>query len=742
MFAAHTVILIILLYVMCLFGLAIWVERRTRFRSSSLMPGWVYALSLAVFFTSWTFYGSVGFAVQSGMLFLGIYVGALLSVIFWWVTLRRMVAVKEVFRITSIADFISTRYRRSQRIAALVTLLALTGIAPYISLQLTAVVSSFRIITGSHEGDAWDMTGMLVMVMMLIFTIMFGIRRLDPTERHSGMIAVLVAECVVKLVALGVVGVFIIGAVFGDLNELVFALSHTEQLSYLTEFKQPSHSVLMWTTLVILGFAAVQFLPRQFHVSVVESSDQRHIKTAMWMFPLYLILINLFVIPIAAAGLQLGLPMGSADFFVLKVPQYLGSDLMTLLAFIGGFAAATGMIIISTMTLATMTSNHLVLPVCEKVRFLEPLQGYLLQIRWVIASLIMVASYVLAMVLSNSYILAAMGLISFVAVLQVAPAILIGMFWRHGNSMGAMLGLFAGYLLWGWTLIIPSMIAEGWLPSSIMTHGPLGISWLRPEAFFGVEFLPPLIHSVFWSMLFNILFYLLGSWFYHPQKHERALTREFMAAMLSRGKITGKARPTGLDAYIALEPKLTEANDLLVRYLGADKTDAAIVRITDDLQVSGKPYLTIIELMEFHRMLEHVLAGSIGSASAHSAMEERINYNEREAADLKALYSHIVNELQGQMRVDQSSSDEANGGYMFLDQMQSQLDELETTISDQKKRIAELEIRLEARYEEIFKHRMEAQKLKVENDSLRRRLVDVNDTPDMAAPPDNGQGSR
>ncbi|WP_052063677.1 sodium:solute symporter family protein [Nitrincola sp. A-D6] len=739
MFAAHTVILIILLYVMCLFGLAVWVERRTRFRSSSLMPGWVYALSLAVFFTSWTFYGSVGFAVQSGMLFLGIYVGALLSVIFWWVTLRRMVAVKEVFRITSIADFISTRYRRSQRIAALVTILALTGVAPYISLQLTAVVSSFSIITGSNESDAWDMTGLLVMLMMLAFTIMFGIRRLDPTERHSGMIAVLVAECLVKLVALGVVGVFIIGAVFGDLNELAFALSQ-DDLSYLTEFQQPSHSVLMWTTLVVLGFAAVQFLPRQFHVSVVESSDQRHIKTAMWMFPLYLILINLFVIPIAAAGLKLGLPIGSADFFVLKVPRYLGNDLMTLLAFIGGFAAATGMIIISTMTLATMTSNHLVLPVCGKVRFLEPLQGYLLQIRWVIAALIMVASYVLAMVLSNSYILAAMGLISFVAVLQLAPALLIGMFWRQGNSMGAMLGLFAGYILWGWTLIIPSMIAEGWLPPTIMTHGPWGISWLRPEAFLGIEFLPPLIHSVFWSMLFNILFYLLGSWFYHPQKQERALTREFMAAMLSRGKVSGKARPTGLDAYIALEPKLTEAHDLLVRYLGADKTDESINRITDDLQVSGKPYLTIIELMEFHRMLEHILAGSIGSASAHSAMEERINYNEREAADLKALYSHIVNELQGQMRVDQPSEN-AEGGYMFLDQMQSQLDELETTISDQKKRISELELRLEARYEEIFKHRMEAQKLKVENDSLRRRLVDVSDTVDVSLPPDTDKGS-
>ena len=722
MFAAHSVILIILLYVVLLFGLALLVERRTRYRSSRVMPSWVYALSLAVFFTSWTFYGSVGFAVNSGMLFLAIYIGALMSVIFWWVTLRRMVAVKEVFRITSIADFISTRYRRSQRIAALVTLLALSGIAPYISLQLTAVVSSFSIITGSHESEAWDLTGLLVMVMMLVFTIIFGIRRLDPTERHSGMVAVLVAECLIKLITLLVVGFFIVRTVFGDIEGLLETLNH-EEMRYLTEFSQPSHSGLMWTTLIVLGFAAVQYLPRQFHVSVVESSDQRHIKTAMWMFPLYLVLINLFVIPIAAAGLKLGLPLGSADYFVLKVPQALGHDMMSLVAFIGGFAAATGMIIISTMTLATMTSNHLVLPVCEKISYLQPLQGYLLQVRWVIAALILTSSYVLAMVLSNSYILAAMGLISFVAILQLAPPVLLGMFWRHGNSMGAMTGLFAGYMLWGWTLIIPSMIAEGWLPASIMTEGPFGVSWLRPEAFLGVDFLPPLVHSVFWSMLFNIAFYLLGSWFYHPQKHERSLTREFMAAMLSRGKIAGKARPTGLDAYIALEPKLVEANDLLIRYLGADKADEAILRITDDLQVSGKPYLTIIELMEFHRMLEHVLAGSIGSASAHAAIEERINYAEREEADLKALYSHIVNELQGQVRQEQAP-DSNVGGYQFLDEMQTQIDDLEATISRQKKQIAELEARLEARYEEIFTHRMEAQKLRVENESLRRRLVD------------------
>ncbi|KAA0875043.1 solute carrier 5/6 family protein [Nitrincola tapanii] len=726
MFSAQTVILVVSIYMALLFALALWVEHRTRHRSSSVMPGWVYALSMAVFFTSWTFYGSVGFAVHSGPLFLAIYVGALISVLFWPVTLRRMVAVKEAFRITSIADFISTRYRRSQKIAALVTVIALSGIAPYIALQLTAIVNSFSIITGElPQPGNWDFNGFLVTGIMLLFTIVFGIRHLDPTERHSGMIAVLVAECLVKLGAFLAVGIFITFGIHGGFSNLLLQLQERD-ITQLTQFGATPNSGMMWMTLIVLGFAAVQLLPRQFHVGVVESSDQRHVKTAVWLFPLYLILINIFVLPIAAAGLLLGLPAESADFFVLLVPQLLGQDLITLLAYIGGFSAATGMVIISTMTLSTMTSNHLILPICERVSLLEPLRGYLLQIRWVIAACILFSAYVLAMVLSNSYILVAMGLISFVAVLQFLPVVFGGMFWRHGNSLGALLGLLAGYLIWGWTLIIPSMIQEGWLPEAILHQGPLGIVWLKPQAFLGLEGLPPVVHSVIWSLSFNLLFYVLGSWFFSPSKEERTLSREFMAAMLSRGKPSGKARPTGLDAYVAFEPKFSEAQDLLTRYLGADKTDEALAKIADDLQVTNKSYITVIELMEFHRMLEQVLAGSIGAASAHAAMVERIQYSEREAADLKALYSHLVNELQGQLRQDAEPSQ--HSGYMFLDQMQSQIDELEHTISQQEKKIKGLEEKLDKRFKQMFRYRVEAQKARVETENLKRKLLEVSES--------------
>ena len=724
MFSPLSIVLIVVLYMGLLFGLAQWVEKRAQARGTHKGSSWVYALSMAVFFTSWTFYGSIGFAVHSGMLFLAIYIGALISVIFWWSTLKRMVAVKEGFRITSIADFISTRYRRSQRIAALVTLIALSGIAPYIALQLTAVIKSYSLITGVSHTLSPGFTGFLVTLMMIAFTIIFGIRRLDPTERHQGMVAVLVAECLVKLAAFLIVGLSVVYIGFGGFDHLVYLLDDM-QVTQLTSFTANQHSGVLWLTLIVLGFAAIQLLPRQFHVAVVENSDQNHIKTAMWMFPLYLILINLFVIPIAAAGLIYELPLGSADYFMILVPQYLGQKGLTLLAFIGGFAAATGMIIVSTMTLSTMAANHLVLPFCERFSRLEPLRAFMLQIRWIMAALILLASYLLAMRLGDTYLLASMGLISFAAVLQFAPALLLGMFWRHGNSIGAMTGLLSGYLIWGYTLIIPAMIREGWLPGYLLEEGLLGFHWLRPEALFGLDYLPAITHSVIWSLLFNTLFYLLGSWFYHPQKAERSLTREFLSAMLSK-QMSAKARPTGLDAYIALESKMVEAHSLLARYLNHEKAETAIERITEDLQVHNKDYITIIELMEFHRMLEQVLAGSIGAASAHSAMEERISYTEREASDLKALYSHIVGELQGQIRVVTQNPDQdehAPSGYLLLDELQHQVDDLKNTIEKQQSALNKMEEKLEQQYQEIFDYRLEAQKLRHENEVLRQQLI-------------------
>lgn len=720
MFSPLSVILVVVVYIGLLFGLAQWGEQRTR-RGKPFNSPTLYALSLGVFFTTWTFYGSVGFATRSGLLYLGIYAGALLSIFFWHLTLRRMIAVKETFRITSIADLISTRYRRSQRIAALVTLIVFLGLLPYISLQLEAVVRSFRLVSIEEaDGIHWSSSGLLITSMMVLFTILFGVRRLDPTERHQGMMLALVAECTVKLVAFLILGGFITWQFFDGPMD-VYQQIQTNGFQHLLGAGGEDAGV-QWLTLTILSFVGVQLLPRQFHVAVVENVSPRHLGRALWVFPLYTVLITIFVIPIAAAGLILGLPDAQADYFMLMVPQALGEPLLALLAFIGGFSAASGMVIITTMTLATMVSNHLLLPVCEKFESLRWMRTWLLQVRWVLVAFILFGSLALARLLTETHMLASVGLISFVAALQLAPATFVGLFWPRGNSMGAFLGMLAGFAVWGWTLIVPAWVEQGWVPTQLLTEGPFGIDWLRPQMLLGLE-LPEVPHAVFWSLLANTALYLLGSWFYHPQKQERTLTTEFLYTTRAL-RTQEKSRPTGLNAYIELAPKLVEAEQLLKRYLGEEKAQRSVNRIADDLQVYDKSHISVVELMEFHRMLEQVLAGSIGAASAHTAIEENIRYTDRERSDLTAIYSHIVNELQGSYRFHPGSADEPQTPNIeALDNLKHQLEHSQLKVDQQKKQIEELESRLEQRYQEVFDYRVDAQRLRQENEALRQQLM-------------------
>ena len=723
MFSPAIVVTAVVIYMLCLFAVAQIVEYRVAKTGRAIKSPWVFALSLAVYHTSWTFYGSVGFATTSGLLFMGIYAGALLGILFWWTTLRKMVAVKESFRITSIADFISTRYRRSQRIAGLVTVIALIGSVPYIALQLKAVVNSFNIITYDHDSP-WANSGLFVTLLMTAFTIVFGVKRLDPTERHQGMIGVLVVESFVKIIAFASVGLFVCYVMFDSWSDISNHIK-LNGLDYLTSLNATPNSASMWLTMIVLSFSGILLLPRQFHVAVIENTDQKHIKTAMWLFPAYMILINLFVIPIAAAGLLLDLPPEKADFFVLLLPQLADNNTLTMLAFIGGFSAATGMIIITTMTLSTMVSNHLILPIIELAPKAQTLRSYLLQIRWLLVAAIIMGSYWFEREFSNSYILVAIGLLSFVAILQFAPAVFGGLFWSKANSAGAFSGLLAGFLMWCYTLGLPTFIKQGWLAPEILINGPWDIYWLRPEALLGLDSFTPVTHSVIWTLGVNIAVYVIGSLVYHPSKEERTLTTEFMAAMRPVNH-NRKARPAGLDAYIPLSIKLEEAQTLLTQYISANKAHEAVFNIADDLQVLNKGHITIIELMEFHRMLEHMLAGSIGAASAHSAIEQQIRYSDRESSELKALYSHIVTGLNNQTAMDKENKEDNESvlpnGFGMITDLQAQIDSLEATSTDQKRMLIELEAKLEARYEEIFKYRMEAQRSIKENEELRQQV--------------------
>lgn len=645
MFAPLTVIGIICLYMGLLFALAYWAEQRVAITGETHTHPLIYALSINIYITASGFYGAVGLAVNHGPMFFASSTGAIIGIVFWWIILRRLVLLKEIYHITSIADLISTRYDRSQLVAALVTLVALVGSIPYIALQLKAVISTFGMITAQPSDKLdWTVTGSLVTLLMIVFTIMFGVRRLDPTERHQGVMTVLALECVVKLLAILSAAVFVIYMWFGGVGNFIDRITTEEQFNLLRFNENLEFAQLHWVSMAIMGMAVLFVLPRQFHVEVVENSNRRHILLAMIIVPLYIIIFRLSNAPIAAGGIAAGLPADQADTFTLLLPQMSGNLWLTLFVFIGGFAAATGMIIVTTMTLSTMATNHLILPVIERVKFLTPLRRKLLQCRWLMVALVISLGYGFAWNFSGSYLLSELTRMSMVAMVQFAPVMLGGLYWSKGNRKGALLGLSAGFLIWIYTLLIPAIVYGGWLPQSLLESGPLGISMLRPEALFGLTGLPKFTHCLIWSMLFNVVAYLFGSLYFNRSDTEKMLALEFINVRMVSEWLPN-ARPTGLDAHIPQKRKLLEAEQLLRMYLPHNKVQENLALIVEDLQIRNKTYLTILELVEFHRLVERTLAGSIGAASAHRAFLKAIKYKHREAQELKTVYNHILSEL-------------------------------------------------------------------------------------------------
>ena len=450
MLSGVTVIFIFILYMGILFTLAIWGSARRKLGKSVVSNPLVYALSLAVYCSSWTFYGSVGLASHSGILFLAIYLGPTLVCVFLPQLVGRIIRLKTNLRITSIADFISARYEKSEPLAALVTLLALVGITPYVALQLKAVFASFAVITSRRSmepGWVGAHVGPVVVALMIIFTIIFGVRRMDPTERHEGMVMAVAAESLVKLVAFLAVGFFVVFEMFDGLGDLSQKLDIFQAASgQFSESLLPSPTT--WVSYLLLAANAFLFLPRQFHIGMVEAKNESNLRWAMWLFPLYLIAINLFVFPIAKAGLIQGLPAAHADTFVLRLPLQAGSTNLALLVFIGGFSAATSMIMISSMAMSTMISNHLLLPLVDWIPQLSFIERHLLRARWIAVAAFISMGYFFERLVGNQFPLADMGMISFAAMLQLAPAIAGGLLWRGGHQRGAVLGVAAGLLVW------------------------------------------------------------------------------------------------------------------------------------------------------------------------------------------------------------------------------------------------------------------------------------------------------
>jgi Na+/proline symporter/signal transduction histidine kinase/CheY-like chemotaxis protein len=647
MFDPLAIIGIILLYMGLLFVVALVVERQTHRGKHLANNPIVYTLAIAVYCTSWTFYGSVGNAATSGMLFLAVYIGPTLGALLWWSVLRRLIRIKNEQHITSIADFLSARYGKSQGVGMLVTIMALIGITPYLALQMKAVTTTFTTLTttsatASVTTTTTQGTALLVVVLMIIFTIAFGVRRLDPTERHEGVIVSVSIESLVKLIAFLAVGVFVTYGMYDGFGDIFHRMAQPSP-NYPNGITLEPVSPMRWVIQILLSMSAVLFLPRQFHVAVLENFNERHVRTAMWLFPLYMLLITLFVVPIAIGGLLTGnYTAAQADSFVLLLPMDAGHPVLSLVAFIGGFSATTAMIFISAMTLSTMSTNYLILPLINRVKSLQFLRHYLLQCRWVVVALLLFTAYGFEQTVGNSVMLVSMGLISFAAIMQFAPAIIGALYWQHGTRIGALLGLGGGFFVWFYTLLLPSFVRSGWLPMSLLEQGPWGIACLKPEQLFSVTSLDNLSHSVLWSLLINISFYVLGSLATTQSEHEQSLAQQFVHV----GNNTRTPKATRAKATIALAAKVPEMEHLLHQYYPPTKTATLLQQTFGKLHMSPDQNITPLELTMLQNEVEKLLSGAIGAAAAHRAVRESITFSQQEKQELAQVYAAMLAEMR------------------------------------------------------------------------------------------------
>ena len=607
-------------YLMLLFAVAYFGDWRARQGRSIIGNPWTYALSMAVYCTAWTYFGSVGRAATSGVWFLPIYLGPTLAMILAWTIVRKMIRIAKAYRITSIADFIASRYGKSPLLAGSVTLITVVGIVPYIALQLKAISVGYALLTTQPGaplavvGDWWRDTTLYIALVLAGFTMVFGARHLDSAERHEGMVAAIAFESVVKLAAFLAVGAFVAYSMFDGLGDIFERAKAVPELRNLLTLDQGRpFAYMQWFALTVLSMLSVIFLPRQFQVTVVENVDERHLRRAVWVFPLYMLLINVFVLPIAFGGLlYYGTGKSDADNFVLSLPLAHGQHGLALAAFIGGLSAATGMVIVEATAVSTMVCNDLVMPLLLRTRRFGARAGgdltkMLLGIRRTAIIGILLLGYVYFHVAGEAYALVSIGLISFAAVAQFAPAMLGGMYWKGGTRRGALVGLLLGFAFWAYTLMLPSIAKSGWLASDFLNHGPFGIALLKPEQFMGLGGLDSLTHSLFWSLLANVGAYVLVSLWRTPSAHETSQALLFV-------DVFKRTTATGRPVFWRGRAKVQDLLPLVGRFLGAPRARQLFDHYARGVGVARTEQIPAdASLVQF---VETQLAGAIGSASA------------------------------------------------------------------------------------------------------------------------------
>ncbi|MHA7844327.1 MAG: ATP-binding protein [Winogradskyella sp.] len=606
----YVLFIIIVTYLAALFFIAYVAEKNSK--SKWVNNSVVYTLSLAVYCTAWTYYGSIGIAANSGVNFLPIYLGPVIAAPLWIVLMRKIVRISKQHKISSIADFISLRYGNHRFLGALVTIVCLMAIVPYISLQLKAVSETFQILsdeTSYVSTSVYDDSTFYIALLLAVFATFFGTQTTDASEKHKGIVVSVAFESVLKLLFFLFVGIYVTYVLFDGTSDIYSKMSNADNFETLTTING-FEGGFNWLYTIMLSFMAIFLLPRQFQVSVVENVREKHLKNAIWMFPLYLLLFNIFVIFIAWAG---NLTIGNteqAEYYALLLPLQNGNTFLSVLVFLGGFSAVISMVVVATLALSTMVSNNLIIPYGFLDYFIkshpERNAKYIKNIRRISIFSIIIIAYAFYVNFSFELSLYSIGLMAFVIISQLAPSFFIGLFWNRGSSIATIIGIVAGIAVVFYTLILPFSLHALNGSDDLVQNGLAGIAFLKPHALFGIDFLSPPAHAFFWSMLVNLFCYMTFSVVKKGNYRERNYAEMYVDSKnysdLQDGALVWKG-----EAYVA------DIKKVLVKFLGDARTERALKLFFRKYDLPLDTQMADARLINFS---EKLLTGSIGSASA------------------------------------------------------------------------------------------------------------------------------
>ncbi|MGV1011922.1 MAG: ATP-binding protein [Flavobacterium sp.] len=602
-------LLILSVYLAVLFFIAHWAEKKENGKWSN--NPYIYSLSLAVYCTAWTYYGSIGVAADNGLSYLPIYLGPIIIAPSWILILKKIIRISRVNKISSIADFISLRYGNSRFLGAIVTVICLSGIIPYIALQLKAISETFHVVTKTAtSSNILDDTTTYVAVALALFASYYGTRYVDASEKRKGIVTAVAMESILKLVFFVIIGIYVTYFVFDGFNDIY------EKASLLKNFKEKNSigglpQAINWFLLCVLSMFAIFLLPRQFQVSVIENNRENHINTAVWLFPLYLLIFNIFVYPIAWGGNILfdGKEVNS-DAYSLLIPQLFDNKTLTVMVFLGGFSAAISMIVVSSIGLSTMITNNVLIP----YNLIGKLKGNeqtissrkILNSRKIGIFSLIILSYFIYRFFGLDYSLVSIGLVAFVIIAQLGPAFFGALFWRRGSRLGAVYSIIVGFIICIYTLLVPYSIGITNSESAFISDGLFGFHLLKPFQLFGLDYLQPVPHALFWSLLFNIITYFSVSVSFKGNYRERNYAEMFVDI--------SKYITNHENAFIWRGTAYrNDIEKVLVRFLGEDRTNRAMNIFNVKYNIDINQELADARLIKFS---ENLLTGHIGTASA------------------------------------------------------------------------------------------------------------------------------